>query len=156
MVIVRGDRNPHLLQQQKKTIKNVPEAGFASVPYPVLLEVIIIKYHDGDLFSSVKPPYLVIVHFLHVSEPVTAEIILHEFEKPYLMSKESIFVLLGFTGEIEALVIRYFSIIFPVLVKSGELPPVDVPVFVSFTVEHVGINATDSETVVINPALPVV
>ena len=121
-------------------------------PYPVRFEVAIIKYHNGDLFTTVKPPYPVIVYFLHVSEPVTGEIILHEFEKPYLLGKECIFVFLGFTGEIEALVIRYNSIIFPVLVKSGELPPVDVPVFISFAVEHVRINAADCKTAFVNPA----
>jgi hypothetical protein len=122
----------------------------------VLFEGAIIKYHDGDLFTTVKPPNPVIVNFLHVSQPVTGEIILHKFEEPYLLRKECIFVLLGFTGMIEAHVIRYFSIIFPVLVKSGELPPVNVPVFVSFAVEHVGINAADSKTAVVNPAPSVV
>ena len=137
---------------RKCEAKICQKSGCASAPYPVPFEITVIKYHDGDLFTTVKPPYLVIVHFLNVSEPATSEIILYKFEKSYLLCKECIFVFLGFTGEIEALVIRYFIIIFPVLVKSGELPPVDVPLFVSFAVEHVGINVADGKTAVINPA----
>jgi hypothetical protein len=109
-------------------------------------------YHHRDLFTAVKPPYMVIVNFLHVTELVTGEIIPDEFEKPDLLRKERILVLFGFTGKIEALVIRNNSVIFPVLVKSGKLPPVDVPVFVGFTVEHVWINTTDCKTAVVNPA----
>jgi hypothetical protein len=41
------------------------------------------------------------------------------------------------------------------LVKSGELPPVNTPFFISFTVKHVGINAAYGKTVFVNPALSV-
>jgi hypothetical protein len=122
------------------------------VPYPVLLEKTIIIYHNGDLITPVKPPQPVIVYFLHVTEPVTAEILLHEFEKLNLLREERIFVLLGLAGEIEALVIRDDSAILPMLIKPGELPPVNVPVFVRFAVEHIGVNAADGKTEVINPA----
>jgi hypothetical protein len=118
----------------------------------VLRKETLIIYHNGDLFTTVKPPYLVIIYFLHVTELMAGEIILHEFEKSYLMGKERIFVLFGFPGEIEALVIRDYCIILPVLVESGELPPVNVTVFIRFAVEHVGINTTDSKAAVINPA----
>jgi hypothetical protein len=90
-----------------------------------------------------------------VTEPVTGEIILHEFEKLYFLVKECILIFFGFTGEVEALVIRNTCIVFPVLVKSGELPPVYGTAVVWFTVEHIGINTTDSKTAVINPALSV-
>jgi hypothetical protein len=144
--------HPGPLLPQMKAYKNFIRQGFASVSYPVLVQVTIIIYHNGDLLTPLKPPYLVIIYFLHVTEPVTGEIILHEFKKPDFLGKERIFVLLGFTGEIEALVIRDNRIILPVLVKSGELPPVDIPVFVRFPVEHKWINPTDSKTVVVDPA----
>ena len=122
----------------------------------MLFKASIIIYHHSNLIATIKLPNPVIVYLLHVTEPVAVEVILHKFEKPYLVRKERIFVLLGFTGEIEAHVIRDNSIIFTMLVKPGELSPVDVSVFIRFTVEHVWINATDSETVFINPAPPVV
>jgi hypothetical protein len=128
------------------------QTGFTSVSYPVLVQVTIIIYHYSDLPALVKPVYLVIIYFLHVTEPVMGEIILHEFKKPDLLGKERIFVLFGFTCAIEALIIRDNRIIFPVLVKSGELPPVDISVFVRFPVEHRWINPTDSKTAVVNPA----
>jgi len=121
-------------------------------PYPVLLKETVIIYHNGDLITTIKLPYLIIVYFLDVTEPVAGEIILHTFEKMDLLGKERIFVLFGLAGEIEALVIRDNCIILPVLVKSGELPPVDEPVLVGFAVEHVWINTTDGKTAVINPA----
>jgi hypothetical protein len=122
----------------------------------VLLKAAVIIYHDGDLITTPELPYPVIVYFLDVPEAVTSEIILHEFQKPDLLRKKSIFVLLCFTGEIEALVICYNGIILPVLVDAGELPPVDIPVNVGFAVEHERIYATDSKSAVVNPASSVV
>jgi hypothetical protein len=122
----------------------------------MLLQLAIIKHHDSDLFPMFKPPHPVIVYFLHVTKAVSSKIVLHEFQKPYLMCKERIFILLGFTGEIEALPIRYNGIVLPVLIKPRELPPVDIPVLVWFTVEHIGINATDSKTAVIYPAFSII
>jgi hypothetical protein len=87
-----------------------------------------------------------------VTEVVPAEILLHEFEKLDLLREECIFVLFGLAGEIEALVIRDDSAILPMLIKPGELPPVNVPVFIRFAVEHIRVNATDGKTAVINPA----
>ncbi len=112
----------------------------------------VIIYHNGDLIPPFKPPQLVIVYFLHVTEAVTAEILLHEFEKLNLLCKERIFVLLGLAGENETLVIRHDSAILPVLIKPGELAPVNVPVFVRFTVKHIRVYAADGKTAVINPA----
>jgi hypothetical protein len=40
-------------------------------PYPVLLKKSIVVYHNLDLVPTVKPPHLVIVYFLHMTEPVT-------------------------------------------------------------------------------------
>jgi len=74
-----------LLWQQKNGAKICQKSGCPSDAYPVRFEIAIIKYHDGDLFTTVKPPNPVIVHFLHVSEPVTGEIVLHVFEKLYLL-----------------------------------------------------------------------
>jgi len=122
------------------------------VPYPVLLEKTIIIYHNGDLITPFKPPQLVIVYFLYMAEPVTGKIILHTFEKLNFLCKERIFVLFGLAGEIEAQVIRDFSAILSMLIKPGELPPVNVPVFVRFAVKHIRVNAADSKTAVINPA----
>jgi hypothetical protein len=90
-----------------------------------------------------------------MTKPVTEEIILYEFEKLYFLCEECIFVLLGFTGEIETLVIGNTCVILPVLVKSGELPPVDNPMVVRFAVEHIGINTTDRKAAIVNPALSV-
>ncbi len=112
----------------------------------------IIIYHNSDLFTPFKPPQLIIVYFLHVTEAVTVEILLHEFEKLNLLGEECIFVLLGLAGENEALVIRDDSAILPVLIKPGELPPVNVPVFIRFTMKHIRVNAADGKTAVINPA----
>jgi hypothetical protein len=122
------------------------------VPYPVLLKTTIIIYHNSDLITPFKPPQPVIVYFLHVMEAVTAEIILHEFEKLNFMREERIFVLLGLAGELEALFIRNDSAILPMLIKPGELTPVNVPVFIRFAVKHIRVNAADGKTVVINPA----
>jgi hypothetical protein len=88
-----------------------------------------------------------------VTEPVTGEIILHEFKKLNFLGKECILVLFGFTGEIEALVIGNMCVILPMPVKSGELPPVYNSVVVGFAVEHIGINTTDCKAEVINTAL---
>jgi hypothetical protein len=118
----------------------------------VLLEKTIIIYHNGDLITPLKPHQLVIVYFLYVTEPVTAEILLHEFEKLNLLREERIFVLLGLAGEIETLVIRDDRAILPMLVKPGELPIVNVPVFVRFAMKHIRVNAADGNTTVINPA----
>jgi hypothetical protein len=87
-----------------------------------------------------------------MSEPVTPEILLHEFEKLNLLRKECIFVLFGFAGEIEAFVIRYDSVVFPMPIKPGELPPVNLPVRVRFAVEHIRVDAADGKAAVINPA----
>ena len=77
----------------------------------------IIIYHNGNLITPFKPPQLVIVYFLHVTEAVTAEILMHEFEKLNFLREESIFVLLGFSGEIAAFIIRDDSVILPMLIK---------------------------------------
>jgi hypothetical protein len=122
----------------------------------MLFKAAIIIYHHSNLIATIKLPNPVIVNFLHVTEPVAVEIILHKFQEPYLVRKERIFVLLCFAGEIEAHFNRNHSIILTVTVKPGELPPVDVPLFIGFTVEHIRINTTDSETAFINPAPPVV
>jgi hypothetical protein len=118
----------------------------------VLFEKTIIIYHNGDLIAMFEPPQLVVVYFLHVSEAVTAEILQHEFEKLNFLCKECIFVLLGLAGEIATLIIRNDSAILPMLIKPGELTPVNVPIFVRFAVEHIRVNAADGKTVVINPA----
>ena len=136
------------LKNMKTVVTRVIEA---LVPYPVLLETTIIIYHNRDLIPPFKPPQLVIVYFLHVTEAVTAEIILHEFEKLNFLREERIFVFLGLAGEIETLVIRNYRAILPMLIKPGELPPVNVPVFVRFAVEHIRVNAADGKTAVINP-----
>jgi hypothetical protein len=124
----------------------------ALVPYPVLLESTIIIYHNRDLISPFKPPQPVIVYLLHVTEAVTAEINLHEFEKLNFMREERILVFLGLAGEMEALLLGNDRAILPMLIKPGELTPVNVPVFIRFPVEHIRVNATDGKTAVINPA----
>ena len=70
----------------------------------MLLKETVIIYHNRYLITTIKPPYLIIVYFLDVTEPMTGEKILHTFEKLNLLCKERIFVLLGLAGEIEALV----------------------------------------------------
>jgi hypothetical protein len=90
-----------------------------------------------------------------MAEPVTGEVVLHDFEKPYFVGKECIFVLFGFAGEIETLIVRNTCVILTMLVKSGKLPPVNIPVFVRFTVEHIWIDPADSKTAIINPALSI-
>jgi hypothetical protein len=119
---------------------------------PVLLETTIIIYHNCDLITPFKPPQPVIIYFLHVAKVVTAEIILHELEKLNLMREERIFVLLGLAGEMEALFFRNDRAILPMLIKPGELTPVNGSVFVRFAVKHIRINAADGKTAVINPA----
>ena len=129
-------------------IQGTPEKNL--FPYPVLLKKTIAVYHNLDLVPAVKPPYLVIIDLLHVTEPVTRKILLHEFEELNFLCKKRIFILLCLAGKIETLVCRNYSRKFPVLVKPGELPPVNVPVFVRFAVEHIRVNAADCKTTVVN------
>ena len=118
----------------------------------MLLETTIIIYHNRDLISPFKPPQPVIVYLLHVPKAVTAEINLHEFEKLNFMREERILVFLSLAGEMEALLLRNDRAILPMLIKPGELTPVNVPVFIRFPVEHIRVNAADGKTAVINPA----
>jgi hypothetical protein len=87
-----------------------------------------------------------------VAKVVTAEIILHELEKLNFMREERIFVFLGLAGEMEALFLRNDHAILPMLIKPGELTPVNIPVFIRFAVKHIRVNAADGKTAVINPA----
>jgi len=122
------------------------------VPYTVLFKSTLVIYHNGDLIPPFKLPQRVVVYFLHMPEAVTTEIFLHEFEKLNLLGKKCIFILFGLTGAIEALVSGNDSPVLSMLVKSGELPPVYISLFVRFTVEHIGVNATDGKSVFIDPA----
>ena len=75
---------------------------------------------------------------------------LQVFKELDLLREKRILILLYLTGETEALLIRDGSVIFPVLVKPGELPPVHSPLFIRFPVEHVRVDAADGKPVIID------
>jgi len=103
----------------------------------MLLETTIIIYHNRDLISPFKPPQPVIVYLLHVTQTVTVEINLHEFEKLNFMREERILVFLSLAGEMEALLLRNDRAILPMLIKPGELTPVNLSLIIRFSVEHI-------------------
>jgi hypothetical protein len=121
----------------------------------VSLKKTVIIYHYGYFLAPVKLPHPVIVDLLDVTEAVTGEIIPHKFQKPDLLGKKGIFILFGFSGDVKTFIIRNCCIIVPMLVKPTKLPPVNIPVFISFTVKHVWINAAYGKTAFIYPALSV-
>ena len=124
----------------------------STVPDPVLFEPPVVIYLDGDLIPFFKTPQPVVIHFLHMAEVVASEVVLQVFEELDLLREKRILILLYLTGDNEALLIRDGSVIFPVQVQPGELPPVHRTLFIGFTVEHVRVHAADGKPVIIDTA----
>jgi len=112
---------------------------------------------DPDRYSSSpeKSLHPVVIHFLHMPEAAAGKVVLQTFQEPDLLREERVLVLPGLAGEGEALVIRDTRAVLPVLVKPGELPPVNDPALVGFTVEHRGVDAADGRPAVVDTAPPV-
>jgi hypothetical protein len=87
-----------------------------------------------------------------MAEVVTGEIVLHVFEELDLLREKCILVFLCFTRERETFFIRDRMPVFPVLVKPGELPPVNGTMLIGLAVQHVGIDAADGKPVFIDAA----
>lgn len=121
----------------------------------MLFKASIIKDHHSDLGSSHKPAHVIVIHFLHVPEPLRCKVVPDELKEMDLLHKEGILVLFCLAGKGEAFVSWNRGMVIPVLIKTGELPPVDFPVLVRLAVEHVRVNPAYRKPVVVYPAHPI-
>jgi hypothetical protein len=118
----------------------------------VLLQPVMEKNPDRDIFPFPKIAKLIIIYFLDMPQLVPGEIILNKFKEPDFLGKKRILIFLCFTGNYHTFLIRKGSIIHPMLLQTRELPPVYNPVFVWFTVQHVRIDTADNKPPVIDTA----
>ena len=119
---------------------------------PVHFEVSGMIHYNIDWLTMRKPPHPMVIHFLDMPELMPGKIFMNGFEKNYLVCEERVFIFLDFTGECKALTIGYIAVISPMLVQPRKPSPRHLPVRISVTAEHVGVDAADRKPSVVDPA----
>jgi hypothetical protein len=138
-------------------------AGFTQVDLPgsltnnsmLFLQPAVTENHDPELFTPGKCPHAIIVDFLHVPELISGKVILNIRKKRNFLSDAGNFIFPGFCCCLMAAILGNFRMVLSVFIEAGNLAPVCFSPLIRFFMKHVGVDATDGKTPVVNPA-PVV